>query len=144
MYNKKNITYVLTILEAIEKILIYTERFETAEEFFESNDQLEFNACQTLLLVIGEEIKKIDEDLKNEHQSIPWRTISNFRNRIAHDYRGIDPNVNFDVIENYLDDLKIELAKMVDKIELDDGFLKHIVKTDHYRHLTYLIMNEEE
>ena len=78
MYNKKNITYVLTILEAIEKILIYTERFETAEEFFESNDQLEFNACQTLLLVIGEEIKKIDEDLKNEHQSIPWRTISKF------------------------------------------------------------------
>ena len=62
----------------------------------------------------------------------------NSKNKIAHDYRGIDPNVNFDVIEKYSDDLKIELAKMVDKIELDDGFLKHIVKTDHYRHLTYL------
>ena len=64
MYEKKNFTYILTILEAIEKIYIYTKEIENADDFYSFNEQLNFNACQTLFLVIGEESKKINEDLK--------------------------------------------------------------------------------
>lgn len=139
MYEKKNITYVLTILEAIEKIYIYTRKIQTAEEFYNQNDQLEFNACQTLLLVIGEETKKIDENLKIEHPKIPWNLISGMRNRIAHDYRSIDPNITFDIVRNYLPPLKSELILMLEKIEFDAEFLKRIVQTNYYRHLKYLV-----
>jgi len=84
MYEKKNFTYILTMLETIEKIYLYTKNFQDADEFYQANDQMNFNACQILLLVIGEESKKINEDLKDEHKSIPWHLISSLRNRIAH------------------------------------------------------------
>jgi len=139
MYETKNITYVLTILEAIEKIYIYIADLNSADEFYESNEQMNFNATQILLLVIGEESKKINDDLKNEHSEIPWSLIARLRNRIAHDYRSIDPNITFDVIQNYLPALKNVLVQMVSKIEFEADFLEKIIKTPHYKHLQYLI-----
>lgn len=139
MYEKKNLTYILTILEAIEKIFIYSKNMESASQFFEQNDQMNFNACQILLLVIGEETKKVNDDLKNEHSSIPWHLIAGLRNRIAHDYRSIDPNISFDIIRNYLPDLKKELILMLAKVEYEQSLLSRIVQTPFYKHISYLL-----
>ena len=54
MYNSKNLTYILTILEAIEKISYYSKEFEDEEEFYFANKQLNFNATVNLLIAIGE------------------------------------------------------------------------------------------
>lgn len=144
MYEKKNFTYILTTLEAIEKIYLYTNDFRDADEFYHANDQMNFNACQALLLVIGEESKKINQDLKEEHKTIPWHLISGLRNRIAHDYRSIDPNISFDIIKNYLPGLKNELIKMLSKVEFEEELLIKVVNSSQYQHLKYLIgkMNE--
>jgi len=139
MYEKKNLTYILTILEAIEKIFIYIKDIDNADKFYTTNEQLYFNATQILLLVIGEESKKIDSNLKNKFQQIPWHLVAGFRNRIAHDYRSIDPNISFDIIQNYLPELKKVLIQMISKIEYENGFLEKIVQTDYYRHLKYLV-----
>lgn len=69
MYSQKNIAYLLTALEAIEKIYIYTSGIKDAAAFLELNEQLNFNACQTLLMAIGEETKKIDAGLQKESRS---------------------------------------------------------------------------
>ena len=76
MYSKGNLIYILTILEAIEKIFIYSSEFESADAFFQANDQLNYNASNNLLLAIGEESKKIDSQLKNEFDNIPWVQIA--------------------------------------------------------------------
>lgn len=49
----KNILHILTILEAVEKINIYTIDLNDADLFFEINDQLNFNARINLLIAIG-------------------------------------------------------------------------------------------
>ncbi|MGB3618013.1 MAG: HepT-like ribonuclease domain-containing protein [Catalinimonas sp.] len=139
MYEKKNLTHILTILESIEKIDLYTRDFEDADVFFERNDQMHFNACQALLLVIGEESKKIEAALRDEHPTIPWNLIAGLRNRIAHDYRSIDPYVSFDVIRNYLPDLKKELMRMLRKVDFEKSLLERAVQTPYYAHLTYLL-----
>ena len=64
MYEKKKFTYILTVLEAIEKINLYSSEFNDADDFFQANEQMNFNACQILLLVIGEETKKINTNFK--------------------------------------------------------------------------------
>ena len=133
----------MTILESIEKIFLYSESFKDPDSFFEANEQMNFNASQVLLLVIGEEVKKIDDGLKGEHKGIPWREISKLRNRIAHDYRSIDPNISFDIIKNYLPELKTELLKMLDKVSFERGLLIKTVNSSQYRHLKYLIAEEE-
>lgn len=101
--------------------------------------QMNFNACQVLLLVIGEESKKINEALKAEHTKIPWNLISGLRNRIAHDYRSIDPYISFDIVRNYLPELKIELINMLEKVEYERELLKKVVETFQYSHLKYLL-----
>jgi uncharacterized protein with HEPN domain len=82
MFNKRNIAYILTSLESIEKIYIYTKSISSAEEFIEINEQLNFNASQALLMVIGEETKKIEEPLKDKFKNIPWRQISGMRKKL--------------------------------------------------------------
>ena len=129
----------MTILEAIEKIFLYTGSFKDPDSLFEANEQMNFNASQILLLVIGEEVKKIDDGLKGEHKRIPWTVISKLRNRIAHDYRSIDPNISFDIIKNYLPELKTELLKMLDKVSFERELLIKTVNSSQYRHLKYLI-----
>ena len=113
MYDKKNLAYLLTALEAIEKLWIYTAHIRTADELLQKDDQLIFNACQTLLMTVGEECKKIDSLLRAEYPEIPWGQIMKLRNRIAHDYRSVNPKIAFDVIENYLQPLKFVLVEMV-------------------------------
>lgn len=138
MFDRKNFTYILTILEAIEKIYLYTDEFADPEEFFEANDQLQFNGCQILLLVIGEESKKIDNELKEKASHIPWPLISRLRNRIAHEYRSIDPYISFDIIQNYLPELKEALIELLAFVEFDRELLEKALSSSFYKNLQFL------
>jgi hypothetical protein len=40
MYESKNLLYLLTILECIEKVSIYSRDINTADEFLWANDQM--------------------------------------------------------------------------------------------------------
>ncbi|GAB3966268.1 DUF86 domain-containing protein [Spirosoma terrae] len=114
------------MLECIEKILLYSSPFDNVEDFVWSNDQLNYNATWGLLLAIGEESKRIDNGLKEDYPQIPWRNISGMRNFLAHDYRGIDYDLVYDVINVNLPDLKNALVDMVDKVECDKELLKEV------------------
>jgi len=91
MCSVKNVAYSLTMLEAIEEIRLYT-----TEKLLAKNDQMVFNACQTLLMAIGEESKKINSRLRHEHQEVPWKLIAGMRNVIAYDCRSISSEANQD------------------------------------------------
>jgi uncharacterized protein with HEPN domain len=142
MYSDKNLAYVLTILESIEKIFLYTSGFSTPEEFYEANDQLNFNGTYNLLIVEGEESKKIDLLLKREFSQIPWRKIADLRNHLVHEYRGTDPGILFDIVQNYLIDLKSALIDMLAKINYDKKQFTEIVKSKHFSHIQYLLLKK--
>ena len=139
MYSDKNLIYVLTILEAIEKLKIYTKDFTNAQDFWQSENQLYFNACSNLLLAIGEDVKKIDDELKYTFENIQWQAISDLRNRLAHDYRGADPEILWQVITTELLPLKSILIKMINLIDFDKKMLLEALHSDYYKHLDYLI-----
>ena len=139
MYDKINVAYVLTCLEAIEKLFLYTDGIDSAEALLQKDEQLVFNACQTLLMVIGEETKKITEDAKEDHATIPWRLIAGMRNRIAHDYRSLNAEISYDVIRNYLPDLKEVLIDILNKTDFPEERLRKILRTSFYKHIRYLL-----
>ena len=112
--NERNdLMYILNILEYIGKIWKYTEKTNDAEELFELNDQMNLNASLTLLANIGENVSKITEKLKREYSNIEWQQIKNFRNRIVHEYIGIDLAMVYEVITNDLRILKPEFEKII-------------------------------
>ncbi len=68
MFDHRNLVYICTMLECIEKAFIYSEEFSTASDFLWKNDQVNFNATWGVLLVIGEEAKKMTRELKQALQ----------------------------------------------------------------------------
>jgi uncharacterized protein with HEPN domain len=142
MFSNKNLAYILTTLEAIEKILLYTKDFKDPDTFYSSNDQLNFNATYTLLIVVSEESKKIEPLLKKEFGDIPWAKIAKFRNHLVHEYRGADPEIIFDIVRNYLPNLKSTLISMLRLVDVDRDELMKILKSDYYQHINYLIENK--
>ncbi|GHU53111.1 hypothetical protein FACS1894200_13670 [Spirochaetia bacterium] len=114
--NKKNdLLYLMNILEYIGKVWKYTEKTKDAEELYELNEQLNLNASLTLLANIGENVSKISDTLKQEYPDIEWQQIKDFRNRIVHDYTGIDLVIVFKIITKDLKILKPKFENIIRK-----------------------------
>ena len=114
-HKENDLLYLLNILEYSGKIWKYTENIASAEEFYEFNEQLNLNASLTLLANIGENIGKISEELKQEYQDIEWQSIKDFRNKIVHDYAGIDIDIVFEIITEDLKKLKPKIEQIIVK-----------------------------
>jgi len=137
MFDSKNILHILTMLEAIEKVFIYSSEFEDEQKFYFANKQLNFNATVNLLIAIGEENKKIDKNLKISNK-INWKNISAMRDKISHNYRGIDEFMVWEIIKDYLPVLKELLIEMLPKIENNELYIEKALQTQYYEELFYL------
>jgi uncharacterized protein with HEPN domain len=140
--NEKNdLLYLLNILEYIGKIWKYTEKTKGAEELFELNDQMNLNASLTLLSNIGENVSKITEKLKQEYSSIEWIKIKDFRNRIVHDYVGIDLAIVYEIISKDLHVLKPKIESIIhEKLKkniFDIEELEISQNSNFYKHIDY-------
>jgi len=103
-----------TLIESIDKIEEYSSEFDDAEEFY--HDSKSFDATMMQFVVIGETISRLDEDFKNSQNQIPWQKIKDFRNIIAHDYFGIDPEEIWDIVNEKLLPLKKEILKIINEV----------------------------
>lgn len=112
-----DLLYLLNILECIGKVWKYTEQASNAEELFALNEQMNLNASLTLLANIGENVSKLSAKLKQEYSNIEWQQIKSFRNKIVHDYVGIDLAIIYEIITQDLKLIKSEIEKIIyDKI----------------------------
>ena len=137
-FSDHNLIYVLTILEAIEKINIYTKNIDSDVDFFEQDEQKTFNAVCHLLLAVGEETKKIDEKLKDNFLFINWEQIAAVRNRIAHDYRGLDYETVYRIAKVELKPLKEVLIEILKFIDIDKNILSDYLSSQYYKNIQYL------
>jgi len=95
------------MLESCNKILQYTADM-TFEEF--ANDSKTIDAVIRNFEIIGEAANRLPEDFKDSFAQIDWHRIRGFRNRIVHDYMGIDFGIVWEIRNNYLLEL-INLLK---------------------------------
>lgn len=87
------------MLESCNKILQYTDGM-TFEEF--ELDSKTIDAVIRNFEIIGEAANRLPEEFKDSHSQIDWHRIRGFRNRIVHDYMGIDFGIVWEIINNYL------------------------------------------
>lgn len=135
----KNLISSLTILEAIEKILIYSSEYQSYSDFLWANDQKDFNATANLLIAIGEEVKNIDQNLKERYSEISWTNIVGMRNIFSHNYRGIDAELVWNIIHSDLIQLKNVFIRIVKELDIEIALLESILNSEFYRHIRYLI-----
>lgn len=87
MYSRDIGLLLEDMLDAGRKILRYTENMEF-EDF--AKDEKTIDAVVRNFEIIGEAANRIDPAFRINHPKIEWKRIRGFRNRIVHDYFGID------------------------------------------------------
>jgi uncharacterized protein with HEPN domain len=106
------------MLESAQKIKRYTNGLDY--ESFLSDDRT-VDAVVRNFEVIGEAANRLGDHFRNLHADIEWNRIRGFRNRIVHEYFGIDYRIVWTIIETYLDDLIHNLEVLVNRIKDDDS-----------------------
>ncbi|WP_425640192.1 DUF86 domain-containing protein [Algoriphagus yeomjeoni] len=64
---------------------------------------------------MGEASIRIDDDFKLSHPQIEWKKLRGFRNRIVHEYFGIDIEIVWNIIESDIDDLLFQIENLLNK-----------------------------
>ncbi|MDB5286905.1 MAG: hypothetical protein JWR05_1854 [Mucilaginibacter sp.] len=100
------------ILESAEKILTYTQSL-TYEEF--TADSKTIDAVVRNFEIIGEAANRLPDEFKDASEQVDWHKIRGLRNRIVHNYFGIDYSIIWSVKENYLSVLIAEVKELLNK-----------------------------
>ncbi len=82
----------------------------TLEQF--SADSKTLDAVIRNFEIIGEAANRLPEDFKETHSEIDWHKIRGFRNRIVHDYFGIDNSIVWVIKETFLPKMIEQLIKL--------------------------------
>ena len=112
---KKNGKIFLThILDSIKLV----------EEYLKGKSKLDFlNSIQLQdsvirrIEIIGEAIKNIQNDIKENYNQIPWREITGMRDILIHQYFGVDLDLTWQVIDKDLPRLKRQISDISKKID---------------------------
>ena len=94
---------------SIEKIERYINSF-TMDSF--KVDDKTVDAVVRNLEIIGEAVRQIPSAFKEEHSNVPWNQIAGLRNRIVHDYFGLDIEMIWHIVTFDLPELKSKIGKI--------------------------------
>ena len=71
------------------------------------------NALLTPVTQIGELVKKISIEVRNQYTQIPWKNIAGMRDIVVHNYENIDKDILWDVANSEIGKIKEECKKIV-------------------------------
>ncbi len=105
--------YLEDLLNAITRIAEYIEGY-TFLEF--KREYKTVDAVIRNFEIIGEASKNLPQKLKSKYTEVPWSEMYLLRNKISHEYFGIDYEIIWDVALNYLPENKSQIENIL-KIE---------------------------
>lgn len=111
---RKNLDYINDIIDSIFNI----EKFVGSMDFDNfKKDEKTIYAVIRALEIIGESAKNISAGIKKKHPEIPWKNISGMRDKLIHEYFGVNKNVVWETVKEDLPDPKEKIRKLRDIYE---------------------------
>lgn len=101
------------MLRYLTKVVEYCQGYNY-DQFVK--DEKTTEACVFNLSQLGELCRTLDDDFMKTHSEIPWRAMYGLRNRIVHDYEGINLMLVWDVISEDLPELREQLLNLKEKL----------------------------
>jgi len=98
-FQRENDLYLFDIIQSIQRIDDYIKDMNY-NAFIIDNKTID--AVVRNLEVIGEASKHISIELKNKYPALPWEEMYYLRNKITHEYFGIDLAIIWNIIKNHL------------------------------------------
>lgn len=106
---KEDRVYLLHIRDAIRQVVEYTAIRK--EEF--CADRKTQDAVVRNLEIIGEATKRLSASLKSAHPDVPWKPIAGMRDKLIHDYFGVNVELVWEVVERDLPSLYEKVNKLL-------------------------------
>ena len=97
------------ILESIDRVPQYIKGL-SFDAF--SNDQKSIDAVVRNLEIIGEAANRLPDEFREKHPQVEWHKVVGLRNRIIHDYFGIDLEIIWQIIHANLPKLRQTLSRL--------------------------------
>lgn len=111
--SKESIEYLKHIQDEISFILSVTDKVISKDEFL--NDETLKRAIVRSLEIIGEASKKIPADFKLKWNEVKWKEMAGMRDRLIHNYMGVNYSIVWDVIKNKIPDLQKQITEVLKK-----------------------------
>lgn len=110
---KRNLVFFLEDIKlSINKILTYTK--DMSFVCFEK-DSKTIDAVERNFEIIGEAVKNLPEDIKNEYPDVPFKQIAGMRDKLIHDYFGVDYEIIYKTIKDKLPTFKTQIVEIIKK-----------------------------
>ncbi len=104
--------YLNDILTECENIRKFTANI-TFEEF--TNNIEKVYATAKAFENIGEAVKQIPKEIRNEYADVPWSEIAKMRDVLTHHYFGLDDKVLWDTLGEDMDSFEATLKEIKSK-----------------------------
>ena len=103
--------YLLHAVDAIDAILEYTA--DGREGFFA--DRKTQDAVIRNIEILGQAVKGLSEETRALEPEVPWRQIAGMRDKLIHEYFGVDLGLVWDVVERELPLLRPTMERLIQR-----------------------------
>ena len=110
MKNKEPIFFLQDIQNSVTKVFKYTQNINYQE--FVSNDMIK-DAVERNFEIIGEAVKNLSEDFRNKYPNIPFKQVAGMRDKLIHDYFGIDYEIVWKTIKDKLPEFNADIERLI-------------------------------
>jgi uncharacterized protein with HEPN domain len=108
MSKRNDAEFVDDIKEAIQRIERYTAGLTLDTFLADTKTQ---DATVRNLEIIGEAVKGLSSDFRKQHRAVKWQDIAGMRDRLIHNYAGVNWEIVWDVLQTKLPELRRQLEE---------------------------------
>jgi uncharacterized protein with HEPN domain len=102
--------YMEDIVESCDKILSYTS--EMSFEVFVADNRT-YDAVLLNLQIIGESVKNLPQEVRDQSPDVEWRKIAGLRDIIAHTYFQIEGSIIWDIVQTKIEHLQQSIEQIL-------------------------------
>lgn len=115
MKKREHRDYLFDIINSIKEIESFIDNI-TYEDFMK--DRKTSNAVIRSIEIIGEATKQIPKSIKDKNPSIPWKRMAGMRDKMIHEYFGIDYDIVWKSAKETLPKLKDKIVAVINEEEI--------------------------